>query len=181
MRRLHAAHFHHLRHLGKWESSRSQSVWIGGIHTSTSDNLVSSYLHAQPFLNLVNRHITEVGCHVYTPRLTYTRWGIYDDNGYKYPGKLVADFGETYGSQGDHWLTGLDVWLRGNKIYWAAMNTGGSEVSCFTHCYTMYQMLESHFNIQGGCLRVAYAYGVHPNPFPAGAEPWHNIVAMLMR
>jgi hypothetical protein len=181
MRRIHAGHFNHLRHIGRWGAKYSQGLWAGGIQHQTADNLVSAYLHGMPFLNLVNRHITEIGCHVYSPRLTYIRFGVYEDNGYKYPGKLIADFGEIYCSQGDHWLTGLDVLLAKNKIYWAAHNISGASTSVFTVCYHHYQFLETHFNMMAGSIRVAQAYGALPDPFPGGATGFYNIVPMLMR
>ncbi len=184
MRRLHAAHLHSSSYAGAWDSTRCHGLWVGGFSCRAGDNLNGQYLYAEPFINPVTRIISEIGCHVYSPRLDNMRFGIYEDNGYKYPGRLVADFGTLYGSQGAHWLTGLNAVLRQNKIYWAVMisdviNT--NPTSQLSGCYTHEQLLESSFTMRGCCLRVAQASGPLPDPFPAGATSYPNVIYMLMR
>lgn len=132
-------------------------------------------LYAIPFLTPVARTVTRMAIHVTGASAGNARLGIYQDDGSIYPGSLVADAGiVSTSTTGLKEITGLNISLLANTLYWTVFDTNASAASIASLAAgTGWSLLgyDTSLAVAGsGYWLVEYAYNALPATFPANAD-----------
>lgn len=117
------------------------------------------------------------------------RLGIYADNGNCYPGARILDAGEMSMEGTPPFIreATIDVTLRGGKLYWLVVLTGGATGTAVTAIpNTSVISVEGFDATLTGTPSLGYAvaqtYGSLPATYPGGATGWTlNIPAIFLR
>lgn len=110
----------------------------------------------------------------------YYRYGLYEDNGSLYPGKLIIDSGQSYGS---YWVfkTTLNQYLIGGRTYWAAYVQSDNSRIGGMGCNHPDILGWYNVNYWSNGWRASFTYAALPDPFPGGATVLKSEVGVFMR
>jgi len=143
----------------------------------TTITLTTNRLYAIPFITANAKTITRIALGVFGfGSGASARLGIYADNGSIYPGSLVSDCGTvSMTSTGIKVLTGLNIALSANSLYWLVLvcNVAADIDAC--HANSQQPLLgypTTDLELTGyGSYYVAFTYAALPSTYPESATP----------
>jgi hypothetical protein len=151
-------------------TSRYHVFPLGANATFTLD---PNILHAIPYISPIPRTVTRIAIQIVTAVAGNARLGIYQDGGGIYPGSRILDAGEVAtGTTGLREITGLNVSLLANTLYWLALvtNASGPVVSAMTagQAWPLLGYGATLHTSGGNAWSVSFTYGALPATYPTG-------------
>ena len=150
---------------------RRVGLYHAGINAADMSTAATSAnnLDMLPFYVPDSQTFDRIAINVTTLSAGSARLGIYADTGGVYPGELLVDAGEVdTGTAGIKWCAINVTLLPG--LYWLARIQDAAPTLRSLFHYTMIPLGNADLGVSVVTgYRFAQAYGVLPNPFPAGA------------